>query len=113
MPACAVAWLRPLARLPAAPLALTETVYRDRLQDAATAAKIAWEGNLLRHSFGTYRLAVTKNAAAVAEEMGNSPAVVRTHYQNVASPEQAAAWWQVLPAAPAETAPFRKARAAS
>jgi integrase len=111
MPPCAVAWLKPLAGLPAAPLALTETVYRDRLNDAATDAKIEWEENLLRHSFGTYRLAETKNAALVSEEMGNSPSVVRTNYQNVTSPEQAAAWWKILPSPPAKTVPFRKARA--
>lgn len=100
IPPCAVAWLRPLAGHPAAVLGLTDTVYRRRLRHAASAAGIAWDENLLRHSFGTYRLAVLRNAAAVAEEMGNSPAVVRTHYQNVASPADAAAWWQILPAAP-------------
>ena len=113
IPACAVAWLKPLAGLPAAPLALKDSLYRKLLTAAATAAGIAWEENLLRHSFGTYRLAVTKNAATVAEEMGNSPAVVRTHYQNVTSPEQAAAWWKVRPGPPANTVPFPKARAAS
>jgi integrase len=113
IPACAVAWLRPLAGLPAASLALTDTVYNDRLRDAATVAGIPWEENLLRHSFGTYRLAVTKNAATVAEEMGNSPSVVRTHYQNITSPAHAAAWWNVTPAPAAETVPFRKLRAVS
>lgn len=111
---CPVAWLRPLAGLPAASLALTDAVYDDRLQKAASAAGIVWDANLLRHSFGTYRLAVTKNAALVAEEMGNSPDMVRKRYANVTSPEQAAAWWKVLPAPPpAAPIPFRKVRAAS
>lgn len=95
---CAVEWLRPLAGLPAAPLGITDWQYRQTLLHAATAAGISWEENLLRHSFGTYRLGVTKNAATVAEEMGNSAGVVRTHYANVASPEQTAAWWKVIPA---------------
>jgi integrase len=111
IPACAVAWLRPLAGLPAASLAITDTVYNDRLRDAATAAGITWEENLLRHSFGTYRLSVTKNAATVAEEMGNSPSVVRTHYQNITSPAQAAAWWKVVPAPCAAPLPFSLSRA--
>lgn len=110
---CAVAWLRPLAGHPATVLGLTETVYRRRLRDAARAAGIEWDENLLRHSFGTYRLAVLRNAAAVAEEMGNSPAIVRTHYQNVASPADAAAWWQILPAgAGTNTIPMPRQRAA-
>lgn len=57
---------------------------------------------------------LSRNAAAVAEEMGNSPGVVRTHYQNISSPEHATAWWKVIPAPPpAPPIPFRKARAAS
>jgi hypothetical protein len=59
---------------------------------------VSWETNLLRHSFGTYKLATTRNAALVAEEMGNSAAVVRTHYANVTSPEQAVGYWNVAPA---------------
>jgi integrase len=106
IPGCAVAWLKPLAGLPAAPLAMKESHYRALLDAAATAAGISWQENLLRHSFGTYRLAITKNAATVAEEMGNSPAVVRTHYQNITSPEQAAAWWKVVPSPSSRALPF-------
>jgi integrase len=97
IPPCAVAWLKPLAGLPESPLGLTEGEYRKHLAAAAEAAGITWEENLLRHSFGTYRLAVTKNAATVAEEMGNSAGVVRTHYTNVAGPAEAAAYWRVAP----------------
>ena len=101
IPPCAVAWLRPLAALPGASLYLKESHYRALLNAAATTAGITWEENLLRHSYGTYRLALCKNAATVAEEMGNSVAIVRTHYANVTSPEQATAWWTIAPAAPA------------
>lgn len=111
IPPCAVAWLNPLAGLPESPLGLTESEYRKHLEAAAEAAGITWEENLLRHSFGTYRLAVTKNAATVAEEMGNSAGVVRTHYTNVANPEEALAWWKVAPAPLAKTVPFRNLRA--
>jgi integrase len=109
IPACAVAWLKPLAGASAATLALTEGVYDNRLAVAATASKITWQENLLRHSFGTYRLAETQNAALVADEMGNSPAVVRTHYQNITSPEQAEAWWRIFPT----VAPLTDAKASS
>jgi site-specific recombinase XerD len=97
IPPCAIAWLKPLAGPPESPLGLTEGEYRKHLAAAAEAAGITWEENLLRHSFGTYRLAVTKNAATVAEEMGNSAGIVRTHYTNVASPTAAADYWRVVP----------------
>ena len=109
IPPCAAAWLSPPG-VPSKSLGLTETVYRNRLNEAAAVAKIAWEGNLLRHSFGTYRLAETRNAALVADEMGNSPAIVRTNYQNVTSPDQAAEWWKVFPSSPQTPVQFRQGR---
>lgn len=93
----AVAWLKQLANGSTSPLGLTETVYRRRLRAAAKTAGIAWNENVLRHSYGSYRLAQIKNAAQVAEEMGNSPAVIRTHYQNLVRPEQVTAYWQIVP----------------
>jgi hypothetical protein len=41
---------------------------------------IKWHPDQLRHSFGTYRLAIVKNAGQVALEMGNSPDIVLKHY---------------------------------
>ena len=54
---------------------------------------------MLRHSYGSYRLAQTNNVAEVADEMGNSPDVVRNHYQNLVRPEQVAAYWKIIPQA--------------
>jgi integrase len=93
----AVAWLKPLVGTTTAPLGLTPTVYCRRLKAAAKVAGIEWDENLLRHSFGSYRLAQIKNVAQVAEEMGNSPQVVRTHYQNLVRPEAVADYWKVTP----------------
>jgi integrase len=93
----AVAWLRPLALTSELPLGLDEEEYRKELNKAAATAEVDWERNALRHSYGTYRMAQTRNASTVAEEMGNSPNIVRTHYQNLVSPEVAPAYWKVLP----------------
>jgi integrase len=93
----AVAWLKPLATSSGAPLGLSATIYRSELGKAAKVAEIQWEENLLRHSYGSYRLAQIKNAAQVAEEMGNSPQVVRTHYQNLVRPESVALYWKITP----------------
>lgn len=65
---------------------------------AAEVAEVAWEENLLRHSFGIYHVVHHRNASLTAEIMGNSPGIVRAHYPNTAATEAAAAWWAVLPA---------------
>ncbi|RFC52236.1 MAG: Integrase [Verrucomicrobia bacterium] len=97
IPKNAVAWLRTCRGLPGASLEISLSAYRRHLEAASAAAGIDWSENLLRHSFGTYRLAVTKNAAQVAEEMGNSPGVVHSHYQNTTSRENARAWFNIMP----------------
>jgi len=103
LPSCAVAWLRPLLERPEVPLGLSVAVYRARLREAAEVAEVAWEENLLPHSFGTYHVVHHRNASLTAEIMGNSPGIVRAHYANTAAPEAAAAWWAVLPADPSAT----------
>jgi integrase len=64
---------------------------------------LAWWGgkdDVLRHSFGTYRAAVLRNAHSLAEEMGNSVEMVRTHYDAVVSPSVARHWWAIQPEKP-------------
>jgi integrase len=111
IPKNALAWLRPLRGLPKTSIEVTHDKYHSALQAAAAAAKVKWKPNILRHSFGTYRLGVAKSAAQVAEEMGNSPTVVRSHYQNITSPENARAWFNVTPEErqPAEVLHFKTA----
>jgi site-specific recombinase XerC len=62
-----------------------------------------WKGkqDILRHSYGTHRMAMVRNAHQVAEEMGNSVAIVRRHYDAVLEPSKAAGWWEILPKLPA------------
>ena len=93
----AVAWLKPLATNSSAPLGLSATIYRSELSKVAKVAEIQWEENLLRHSYGSYRLAQIKKAAQVADEMGNSPQVVRTHDQNLVRPESVVLYWKITP----------------
>ena len=97
IPENALEWLRSCRGVPGASLGISPDVYRRHLENAAKAAGIAWSENLLRHSFGTYRLSLTKNAAQVCEEMGNSVAVVRAHYANTCTPEDARAFFEVRP----------------
>jgi len=97
LPANAVAWLRPLfGNVPGA-FELGHVAYHAELKRAIKTAGITWSANVVRHSFGSYRLGLLKNAAQVAEEMGNSPQVVRTHYQNLVRPEPVALYWKITP----------------
>lgn len=97
LPANAVAWLRPLYGNTAGVFELGHAAYHAELKRATKAAGINWSANVLRHSFGSYRLGQLKNAAQVAEEMGNSPQVVRTHYQNLVRPKAVADYWKITP----------------
>jgi integrase len=68
-----------------------------------------WRGkqDILRHSFGTHRMAMVRNAHQVAEEMGNSVAIVRRHYDAVLEPSKAAAWWRIIPGVPGNVVPIQ------
>jgi integrase len=57
-----------------------------------------WPPDVLRHSFCSYRLAVLGDIAKVADEAGNSPAIIRTNYRRPVLPEDGAAWWNVVAA---------------
>jgi integrase len=54
--------------------------------------------NALRHSYGSYRMAITKNVQQVSNEMGDSPAMIKRHYDNPRPQTQAKSWWAIYPA---------------
>jgi integrase len=56
-----------------------------------------WPNNCLRHSYASYRLAATADAARVALEMGNSPTMLFSNYRELADEHDAAAWFTIAP----------------
>jgi len=52
---------------------------------------------VLRHSFISYRIAKIKNANEVALEGGNSPNIIFRHYRELATEEEADAWFAIVP----------------
>lgn len=58
---------------------------------------VKWQPNGLRHSFITYRLALTKNENLVATEAGNSPQLIHHHYRELATDDQAKEWFAIEP----------------
>jgi integrase len=68
-----------------------------------------WRGkqDILRHSYGTHRMAIIRNAHQVAEEMGNSVAIVRRHYDAVLEPSKAIVWWEIQPKESGNVVPMK------
>ena len=53
--------------------------------------------NALRHSFGSYRMEMVKNAGQVALETGNSAAIVMKHYFDIVEARAAKEYWNIRP----------------
>ncbi len=67
----------------------------DRAIAFAKSSQIDWPNNALRHSYATYRLAITADAARVALEMGNSPQKLIRNYRELADESEAEAWFSI------------------
>src|SRR5262249_27616429 len=63
----------------------------------AEKAGIVWKHNALRHSFISYRVALTQNIPQVALEAGNSVKLVNSNYRALVTPDEAKAWFAILP----------------
>lgn len=107
-----VAWLAPLAK-PFGPVSPTASDARgigeslvSRWAHVAARAKVTWKRNALRHSFGSYRLAITADFARVAAEMGNSPAIIHQHYKSLVTEAEGRAWFAVAPPNSNQQAPI-------
>jgi len=61
---------------------------------------VKWENNALRASALSYRLAETKDAAATALEMGNSPTVLMRDYRELTTDRDAQLWFEIDPSEP-------------
>lgn len=89
------AWLSPYAGQ-TGPVCKEVRIQR-RAAELAKSLGVPWQKNGLRHSFASYRLAQTQNAAQVALECGNSPQMIFRHYRELVTPRDAAAWWAIEP----------------
>lgn len=64
----------------------------------AKAAGVPWKPDALRHSYASYRLALTQDMAALALELGNSPAMIFKHYLDLKHEDEAREWFAIRPA---------------
>jgi integrase len=56
-----------------------------------------WPVDALRHSFGSYWLAIHQDRARLAEEMGNSVEVIKKFYKRAIPRQSAETFWQIQP----------------
>jgi integrase len=69
---------------------------RDR-EATAKAAGLKWKNNALRHSFCSYALEITDDAAKVSRWAGNSPQVLQDEYAKTVTAVAAAKYWSIRP----------------
>jgi integrase len=94
----------------------THEKFYDEQQKTAAAATIGqikpvtWKSNGLRHSYASYRFALTADAGRVAGELGNTASVVHRHYRELVKPAEAQAWFSVRPDVPGHISQFSPSR---
>ena len=92
-----LAWLKPLAREEGA-VAPNVDAFGEKLKQLADDVGISpWPHNALRHSFGSYFYARTKNENLTAAEMGNTPQVIFKHYRALVKPREVERYWEIQP----------------
>ena len=80
-------------------LARNRSGFTPEIEGMETDRKLrAWPQNGLRHSFVSYRLAATSNAAATALECGHSQEVLHQHYKELVRPKEAERFFAIRPA---------------
>ena len=93
------AWLAPHARPEGrvSPVIAENSLWNRFQNSAARKSGVKWVHNGLRHSFVSYRLAVTHDPARVATEAGNSPAMVHRHYKALCTEAEGKEWFSIIP----------------
>ena len=101
------AWLQPLAKK-SGPVCSLKSIWNNfvELVDDINKAlpktpekeRMTWKKNGLRHSCISYRVAECADVARVADESGNSPAVIKSNYLKRVKPDQAKQWFAIAPA---------------
>lgn len=91
-----VAWVRASQPNDARMVAPRERMDNDCIRPIRRSG-VRWIKNALRHSYGSYRCAITKDVPGVSYEMGNSPAMVMSHYHEAQELSDALAWFAISP----------------
>ena len=96
-PPVANEWLAPYRHLIGPIWKHTEGAFNSRLDAFRQTVGLKNKHNVLRHSFGSYRYALTDNADKTSKEMGNSPTTLKKSYYRLVTPAQGAEWFNLMP----------------
>lgn len=91
-----LAWLQPYAKEDGP--VVRQSNLSGALLKLAKSAKVDWHKNQLRHSYTSYRVAVTQNEAQVATEIGDLVSTMKRHYKQAVDPEIGEKWFGIMPA---------------
>jgi hypothetical protein len=72
--------------------------FGEKLKQLADEAEITpWPHNALRHGFGSFFYARTKNENLTAAEMGNTPQMIFKHYRALVKAKEVELFWKIQP----------------
>lgn len=74
-----------------------EKTFQEHFGKLCETAKITRKTNGLRHAFCTYHFALHTNENLTAQQAGNSPTMIHSHYKGLATKAEAEKWFKVLP----------------
>ena len=89
------AWLKPYSH-PRGKVCPFANITKQLLQ-CGKDAEVEWKHNGLRHSAISYRIAECADVPRVADESGNSPTVIKSNYLKRVKPQEAKAWFSIMP----------------
>jgi len=98
VPLCdtAVSWLALDVR-ETGPIVSSHSTLRRARRDAAARAGVEWTQDVARHTYASMRIGRGDAAERVAADMGNSARILLTHYRELVTREDAAAFWSLRP----------------
>jgi integrase len=99
-------WLQPYAQAQGHVWQAAHDKFYEAQQDTAQTAGLKWKSNALRHSYASYRFALTNDAGRVAGECGNSAAVIHRHYRELVIKSDAEKWFNIQPSRAANVIPL-------
>ena len=77
--------------------------HNKRVEAEAGMPLLEWKRNCLRHTCASMHLAHFSDEAKTALQMGHAVDVLHRHYKGLVTPEEAALFWAIVPAANEET----------
>jgi len=88
-----IQWLAPYVKIEGK-IGYSRKIFRE----VKKASKIQWSKDVMRHSFGSYLLALNEDAPKTAMQMGHSGVdVLFNHYRNLVKKSAAVDYWNIVP----------------